>query len=642
MISLSCFFGAACFLTMIQVDPPPTFAEVETRFREVEKKAGPAERPRVDDIAVFMQAHNQLKDNAGKNVPTLRRAMLDEASRRLDYLGAGRFPWVDMEDGWSCLAYKSKIDGTLQPCAVYLPRGYRASKKPWPVDVVLHGRSDGMTHASFLAAHSFTKKPSLRDRVVLEVFGRGNVAYRWAGETDVFEAIDALWRRETGRGRQTLLDPDRMVLRGFSMGGAGAWHIGLHQPDRWVAVQPGAGFTTTIGYAKNLPDPLPAWQSRALNLYDARASAENACMVPIVAYSGADDPQMDAAKQIENALKTVKATPPLRFSHIVAPGLGHKMPAEWEKKVEETLAPFVAAGRKDPDQVKFVVHSLRHGRCFWVETLGLEQHYSAATIDAKRGGPQGQELDVTTRGVTALRMATAGAQPGTSINVQIDGQTVRARAKPDGKGKSCVELARLDGRWGDGPDAKRYLDSKRKKVGVQGPIDDAFMDRFVCVVGTGQSKNPIVHELALARLEAFRAAWREHFHGEVVVRTDADLLPRERADANLILFGDASSNAVIRDLSPRLPIRYVGDDFVMGTRRYNAASHLPVLIHPSPYNQKRYVVLNSGHTFGEAELKGTNALLFPRMGDWAILRAGVPGGELLEAGFFNEDWSWPQ
>jgi hypothetical protein len=53
-------------------------------------------------------------------------------------------------------------------------------------------------------------------------------------------------------------------------------------------------------------------------------------------------------------------------------------------------------------------------------------------------------------------------------------------------------------------------------------------------------------------------------------------------------------------------------------------------------------VLNSGHTFSEAELKGTNALLFPRMGDWAILRAGVPGGELLEAGFFNEDWSWPQ
>jgi hypothetical protein len=86
----------------------------------------------------------------------------------------------------------------------------------------------------------------------------------------------------------------------------------------------------------------------------------------------------------------------------------------------------------------------------------------------------------------------------------------------------------------------------------------------------------------------------------------------------------------------------VGDDFVMGTLRYNAASHLPVLIYPSPYNQKRYVVLNSGHTFGAAELKGTNALLFPRMGDWAILRAGVPGGELLEAGFFNEDWSWPQ
>lgn len=639
MLLIPYCFGVACLLAVAQGDSPPTLAEVEARFREVEKKAGPAERPRVDDISVFLRAHNQLMNSSGSQVPALRRAMLDEASRRLDYLGAGRFPWVDMEDGWSCLAYKSKIDGTLQPCAVYLPRGYRASKKPWPVDVVLHGRSDGMTHASFLAAHSFAKKPALRDRVVLEVFGRGNVAYRWAGETDVFEAIEALWRREAGRGRQALLDADRTVLRGFSMGGAGSWHLGLHHPDHWVAVQPGAGFTTTIGYAKNLPKPLPAWQSRVLNLYDARASAENACMVPVVAYSGADDPQMDAARQIEEALKTAKDIPPLRFSHIVAPGLGHKMPAEWAKKVEEALAPYVAAGRKDPGRVRFVVHSLRHGRCNWVETLGLEQHYSPAMIDARR---EGAGLEVTTRGITALRMTVPGVQPGRFVNIQIDNQMLQARAKPDGTGKTCVELARLDGQWGDGPEAKRFIDSKRKKVGVQGPIDDAFMDRFVCVIGTCESKNPIAHELAMARLEAFRAAWREYFHGEVVVRTDADLMPRERADANLILFGDPSSNMVIRDLLPRLPIRYVGDDFMMGSRRYNAAVHLPVLIHPSPYNQKRYVVLNSGHTFGEAELKGTNALLFPRMGDWAILRAGVPGGELLEAGFFNEDWSWPE
>ena len=41
------------------------------------------------------------------------------------------------------------------------------------------------------------------------------------------------------------IDPDRIVLYGFSMGGAGAWSIGSHYPDLWAAVQPGAGFAET-------------------------------------------------------------------------------------------------------------------------------------------------------------------------------------------------------------------------------------------------------------------------------------------------------------------------------------------------------------------------------------------------------------
>lgn len=123
---------------------------------------------------------------------------------------------------------------------------------------------------------------------------------------------------------------------------------------------------------------------------------------------------------------------------------------------------------------------------------------------------------------------------------------------------------------------------------------------------------------------------------------DTELSQKERGEANLILFGDPSANKVLADMLPRLPLKYVGNDFVMGDSRFNSAAHLPVLIHPNPYNPGRYVVLNSGHTFGQSELKGTNALLFPRLGDWAVLRAGTEGGEVVQAGFFDEDWSWPK
>src|ERR1700729_1386678 len=56
----------------------------------------------------------------------------------------------------------------------------------------------------------------------------------WAGEADIFEAIAAMQKRFK-------IDDKRIILRGFSMGGEGAWHIALHYPDRFAAAEIGAG-----------------------------------------------------------------------------------------------------------------------------------------------------------------------------------------------------------------------------------------------------------------------------------------------------------------------------------------------------------------------------------------------------------------
>jgi hypothetical protein len=55
--------------------------------------------------------------------------------------------------------------------------------------------------------------------------------------------------------------------------------------------------------------------------------------------------------------------------------------------------------------------------------------------------------------------------------------------------------------------------------------------------------------------------------------------------------------------------------------------------------------LNSGHTFRESELSKVNYLLFPRWGDWAILKIDSAGSNVtpvaetvLSAGFFDEEW----
>ena len=60
------------------------------------------------------------------------------------------------------------------------------------------------------------------------------------------------------------------------------------------------------------------------------------------------------------------------------------------------------------------------------------------------------------------------------------------------------------------------------------------------------------------------------------------------------------------------------------------------MVYPNPSDPDHYVVLNSGLTMGEKEFKGTNALLFPRLGDYAVIRKS--DGAVVLAGFFDEQW----
>jgi len=117
-----------------------------------------------------------------------------------------------------------------------------------------------MRSASIAANDGAQPVPEGQDFIQVEVFGRTNNAYRWAGESDVFEALASVRRRYN-------IDPHRIVLRGFSMGGAGVWHIGLHFPGMWAATEAGAGFTETLKYAKQ--DELPPYELATLHIYDA-------------------------------------------------------------------------------------------------------------------------------------------------------------------------------------------------------------------------------------------------------------------------------------------------------------------------------------------------------------------------------------
>ena len=151
----------------------------------------------------------------------------------------------------------------------------------------------------------------------------------------------------------------------------------------------------------------------------------------------------------------------------------------------------------------------------------------------------------------------------------------------------------------------------------------------------------------LGALRRFAAEWRQYFRGDLPIKDDSEVTDDDLHDKNLILFGDPGSNSWIAKTLPKLPLKWTPEMVMLAGQEYAAADHVPALIAPNPLPkcEHRYVVLNSGHTFREAELSKVNYLLFPRWGDWAVLQidpkrdAAAPAEEeVLRAGYFDEDF----
>jgi hypothetical protein len=138
----------------------------------------------------------------------------------------------------------------------------------------------------------------------------------------------------------------------------------------------------------------------------------------------------------------------------------------------------------------------------------------------------------------------------------------------------------------------------------------------------------------------------KYFRGELQVKLDEDVTPEDIAAHNLILFGDPGSNRLLAQALPGLPFQWTKDKVTWDGKDYAAAEHVPVLIYPSPFSPSHYVVVNSGHTFHADDFKGTNALLYPRLGDYALLKLKGDkndplSAEVLDAGVFDDFWRRP-
>ncbi|KAF0177453.1 MAG: hydrolase CocE/NonD family [Limisphaerales bacterium] len=581
------------------------------------------------------------------DVASLKKALL-RGHQRADALLANQQPWTARK-GKVLRAYVSAVDGSTQPYGLNVPASYDGSK-PMRLDVVLHGSSKpvGMSELKFIArfdeGDEAAKSAPDVDFIELHPLGRVENCYRWAGETDVFEAIEAVCRNYK-------IDRDRIVLRGMSMGASGTWHLGLKHPSRFVALGPYCGYVDTHRFSETpiasfiRVGPLPPHQERGLHMLDSIDYAANAGVVPAIAAIG----DKDVFFQSHVHMKEAMAKEGLQMVNLISPGTGHTIDPVTHREQMRRIGEHVAKGLDHArKELRFVTWTLKYNRCHWLELLALGEHYERAEIIAKAADDGLVEVSLA-KNITQFAIHPP-MLASRSAKVSIAGQEVSLPKRKTSEAAHALVFALEQGKWKfAGPRASVALAGKRP--GVQGPIDDAFASPFLCVRGTGTPWNPAVGAWTDASLRRFAYEFARYMRGDLPVKNDTEVTEADVRTKHLILFGDPGSNPWIAKALPKLPLTWTRDTVKLGTESHAAKNHAPVFISASPFPGAgdRYVVINSGHTFHEKEFAAFNYLLFPRLGDWAVMRVS-PGAEAwkpgmatfpeepIRAGYFDEQW----
>ena len=469
------------------------------------------------------------------------RRLLHTAEQRLSTLENGRESELQAATGLLVRGYTSPIDGSDQPYGLEIPTDRPPPLAGWPLYVWLHGANSNRTDLRFIDGCSTTSmpgghRPSPANALVIHPFGRHCVGYKWAGERDVLDAVAHC---------QTLykIDPQRIILAGFSMGGAGVWHLAAHHPSPWCGVHTGAGFVETLKYNSKQAGPTKPFETpealaatmrtnelKLLSVYDVAPYVRNLLHTPLIVYSGQYDAQMQAALVMQEAFEAQSATMP----HLIGEGMGHEYHGGVTVELSRRLDAMVAAGRVTmPTESSLQTRTLRYNSTKRLKLLGMAQHWVEARLDATF------TPSVTT--IQASPNVLAFEVFSLTHSCVINGVIIHVPARVAVAGNILFARSSSDQPFAlitEGPVCGTAVADMRKVHGLQGPIDDVFMGPFMVVAPDSMTGEPanLVNRWVASELEHFIVRWAGLFRGEARLKKASEVTNEDKANFNLIIF----------------------------------------------------------------------------------------------------------
>lgn len=536
-------------------------------------------------------------------------------------------------------AYRSALDGQLQPYVAFVPPSYTPDGPPLPLVVVSHGLDRlpehalralvGQSASGRSVAEDARHLPSFPDQGAILVAPNSFVdsGPRPMGQEDVLAVIaemKAAYR----------VDPRRVSMTGYSLGGTVAFVVPLHYPSLFSAAAPLVGYPNLATYSSVRGVRHRPWEDVMIGKRSIANYAENGLHVPLyIVHGGKDDPSR--SRVVSDRYKK------LGYAHDldVPEDLGHNV---WDYAYAKGAMVTKLKARRSPEapaEVHLVTGEHRFDVAYWVRLLAMEggravtpKGQGFASIHARWDKAAGS-VTVRTEHTHAFALALGALSPSPR-RVEVDGQVLEAP-----EGAATVYLLREGAeRWAIS--AERPPLTGRKGGAVAGPLDDVRRHKTLIVYGTldpAQTEDNRVTAEHFSSFDTYAAA-------RFPVKADVDVGEAELRGQSLVLIGNPRSNRVTAELIASLPVRFEPGALIFRGQRYEGAGVGVSFIHPNPRDPSEYVVLHAG-----VGRRGTLASRhLPRLApDFLVYDEGITVGradmllgerEVLAGGFFDETW----
>ncbi len=440
------------------------------------------------------------------------------------------------------------------------------------------------------------------------------------------------------------IDPDRIYLTGHSMGGHGAWHVGVNYADQFAAIGPSAGWISFWSYRINhLTDSsvVERMLVRSTKPSDTYAFTTNLKPDGIYIIQGsADDnvPPDQAESIVKNLSKFHKD-----FIYYVQPGAGHWWDISDEPGADcvdwhplfDFFAHHAVAGERRMLDIDFVTSNPAvSSKNYWVEVINQfeQQKLSRIQMHLKPGL---REFTGTTSNIEMLSIDASMLPQGKPVTIELDSVKISDVNIPD---DSKIYLLKNNGKW----EVTQKPNPDKKTPERCGNFREAFNHNVIFVYGTHGNKEENKWAFDKARYDAEKIWYQGNGAIEVVKDDNFNLVKYK--DRSVILFGNSETNSAWDLLLKDSPVQVNNDEIKIGAKEYKGNDLACLMIRPRPDSKYANVGIISGTGVKGMELVNLAQYFdqYMNLPDIVIYNSGILKSDdqgVKFTGYFGNDWS---